>query len=551
MKRIVVLLLGAVCAGAQTPPPGVTALGSISGVVRAHGTDEPIADADVAARASGSPARPVQTKTDAQGRYTIRSLQPGAYTIYATVRPAEGPSIPTSAQRSVQVLPDQELTGMDIRVRLPGQIVGRVVDQNGEPLAGMTVVLVAREYSFGALRLVFAGAAASDDLGRYTIGRVTPGRAFLLMAAKWQLRLPAVSDAPENPDLRRPAPVPTYYQDSPTPEGGELLTLRVAERREGVDIRMRKARSFCIEGALSSPTGPSDLRFTIAPPSPHSGSSGDGASYMGQPGGKAGRDGRVRICDLPPGDYELEVAQWPAGGGFGGPDFMGVAKVTIAERDVSNVPISALPKLKVAGEVVWDGPPPEKPIEAELSIDLTSISRTIRPGAKAKIPGEFAFDDMVLDDYSMMFRGLSGSQYLKDVTYGGQSILNQTLRPGSAQVGAGLRVVVSPDGAFLTANVKSDDDKPNGNAYVIVFPADVASEANLAAFLVTGATNQDGVWKSPALAPGKYYVLASESPVDKSPESIGKLMRSRTRAKEVTLSPNATAAVTLDVKGIE
>lgn len=549
MKAILVLLAAA-CAAAQTPPATITARGEISGVVRAQGTDEPIPDADVSARTSGSGARPIQAKTDSQGRYTLRSLEPGSYTINTIVRPAEGPGFGASAQRTIEIQPDQVLTGMDIRVRMPGQITGRVLDQNGEPVAGMTVALVAREYSFGALRHVFANAATSDDLGHYTISRVTPGRAFLVMAARRQMRLPAISDAPDAPELRRPAPLPTYYPDSPNAEGGELLTLRVSERREGVDIRMRKARSFCIEGILSGPAGASDLRFTVVPPRPHSGMSGDGAMYMGQPGGKPGPDGRVRVCDLPPGDYELEVTQWPAGS-YGGPDFMGVAPVTIADRDVGNVRANAFPKLKVPGEVVWDGPPPDKPLEGELSISLTSISRTIRPAAKSKIPGEFAFDEMVFDDYSMMFRGLSGSQYLKDVTYGGHSILHKTLRPGSAAAGAGVRVVVAPDGGFLSAAVKGDEDKHIANARVLVFPTGVASEADLAAFLVMGTTNQNGAWKSPALAPGKYYVLASESPVDKSPESIGKLMRSRTRAKEVTLSPNGTATVTVDAKGVD
>jgi hypothetical protein len=545
MKTILGLLL-ALAAPAQTPPPAAAANASVSGVVRAQGSGDPIPDAEVSARASG---RPVQTKTDSQGRYALRSLEPGSYTVYATVRPADGPGFGASAQRSIELQPGQELTGMDIRVRMPGQIAGRVLDQNGEPLPNMTVALVAREYSFGALRHVFASAGISDDQGRYTLSRVTPGRAFLVVAMKRQMQIPAISDAPDDPDLRRPAPLPTWYPNSPDAQGAEALTLRTAERRDGVDIRVRKARSFCIEANLSGPAGSSDLRFTIAPPRPHSGASGDGAMYMGQPGGKTGPDGKLRICDLPPGDYDLEAAQWPTGG-LGGPDFLGVARVTISDRDVANVRVSALPKLTVLGEVVWDGPPPDKPLEAELSINLTSISRTIRPSAKSKIPGEFAFDDMVLDDYSMVFRGLSGSQYLKDVTYGGQSIKNRTLRPGAAPSGAGVRVIVAPDGAFLGATVKTADDQPAANVYVFVFPA-VSTEADLAGSLVTGATNQNGSWKSPALAPGKYYVLAGDSPINKSPESIDKLMRSRTRAKEVTLTPNGTGAVTLEVKGIE
>ena len=48
-----------------------------------------------------------------------------------------------------------------------------------------------------------------------------------------------------------------------------------------------------------------------------------------------------------------------------------------------------------------------------------------------------------------------------------------------------------------------------------------------------------------ALPPGKYYVLATDLPVDKSPECIGKLALSRSKAQEVDLGANGSAQVTL------
>jgi hypothetical protein len=47
------------------------------------------------------------------------------------------------------------------------------------------------------------------------------------------------------------------------------------------------------------------------------------------------------------------------------------------------------------------------------------------------------------------------------------------------------------------------------------------------------------------LAPGKYLVLATVAPVDATPESIGKLLRSRSHAQEVEIAANGTAQVTL------
>lgn len=529
--------------------PNEAARGSIAGVVRAAGTGTPIADAEVGARRPGG--QPVTGKSDSEGRYTLRLLEAGSYQVGATVRSSDGVRFGASASRPVTLQPGQELTGIDIRVPLPGQISGKVVDENGEPLANVYVMLVAREYFSGALRYVFASAGPTDDQGKYTVARVTPGRAFLLLAMKWQRSVPALSNAPDDPKLRRPVPAATYYPDSRTPEGGEALILRAGEHKEGVDIRMRKAASYCVEALVSGPQDTAGLNFSIALERPTSGTSGDGGMYMAMPGGKVGSDGKLRICELYPGEYRLEVSHYPPGRGFDGPDFMGVAPVPITDRDVAGVRVTALPKIPVPGEVVWDGTPPEKPLEAPLTIDLRSISRTIYPSAKSSIPGQFSFDGLVLDEYSMAFRGLAGGVYLKDVTYAGRSVLRQSLQVGSEQGDAGLRVLVARDGGFIAARVADKDGNPMGDTNVLLIPANAGSEAELAASMKSGTTDQNGRWTSPALAPGKYYALASQAAVDKSPESIGKLWLARTRAQEIDLQPHATAQVTLAVKGIE
>ena len=73
----------------------------------------------------------------------------------------------------------------------------------------------------------------------------------------------------------------------------------------------------------------------------------------------------------------------------------------------------------------------------------------------------------------------------------------------------------------------------------------------LAATLVSGQTDQLGMYTSHTLAPGKYYLAASEDAIDPTPESIGRLWRSRDRFKEVELAPKGTAQVSLEPVRIE
>jgi hypothetical protein len=78
-------------------------------------------------------------------------------------------------------------------------------------------------------------------------------------------------------------------------------------------------------------------------------------------------------------------------------------------------------------------------------------------------------------------------------------------------------------------------------------PASADSEAALASVMTWGNTDSYGAWTSEAIAPGKYYVIAGFLPVDRSPDSIGKLWRARTNteAEQIEVGPGATVRLGL------
>jgi hypothetical protein len=79
--------------------------------------------------------------------------------------------------------------------------------------------------------------------------------------------------------------------------------------------------------------------------------------------------------------------------------------------------------------------------------------------------------------------------------------------------------------------------------FIFIFPAGAASEAALAASLISGETDRLGYFYSRALAPGRYRVLASTTALDSSADSIGKLLRARSTAKEVEILPGGIVGV--------
>jgi hypothetical protein len=490
--------------------------------------------------------------TDQQGRYVIRDVAPGQIRISANAPDTSGRTgFGPYDTRQVTLAPGQELAGVDFRLVIQGQISGKVVDQNNEPVVGISVFLVAREYSYGALRAVFAGAGNTDDQGAYRLQRVPPGRAYAVIAKRSWRTLPAISDSPLDAALRLPAVVPTYYPNARSIDGAETVVLRPGEQREGVDIRLTRSAAFCLDGVLEGNSGPGALRFSIAETQPHSGRSGNGGFYTAAPGGTSGPDGKVRICDLHPGEYELSVAEFNPGGMSGATQF-GATIVTIGDRDVAGVRVGLRPRIPVSGEVVFDGVAPETPLTGKLRLAVEAITRTERGNTQVSIPGEFAFEGgLVMDAFGLDIGGVPAGVYVKDVTYGDQSILYQPLRVGSAMGNAGLRVILGRDGGSVGTRVADKDGNPVADCTVVILPATSPNEAVFAAAVKTGKTDQAGAWSSPTLAPGKYFVLAISEAVDRSPETTGKLWKARNRGEEVEIAPNGKVSATLSPKSLD
>lgn len=521
---------------------------SVTGVVRDKGTGKPLANYAVSTSINATwvndtivmsgETRQVSAITDEQGRYKLTDLPPGVYRIQAYDPTRMGA---WTARRVT--LAANDLNGIDFSVLVMGTISGRVVDENKEPVPGMSVFLISRQYYLGATGYFLKDMASTDDRGRYTLRSVPAGHPYLVMAEKRDRQIPVHSEAPLNPKLRKRAPMRTYYPNSPAKEGGAMLLLSSGDHREGVDIEIRKAPSYCIDGTLETPNGPKGLSFQVEAQQPSSGTSGDSGMFVVAPGAVAGPDGKFRVCDLTPGTYRLTAREMP------GPSNYAATQFTIVDEDLRNLKIVALPGMPLEGAVVWDGTPPEKPVTAKVSVWLEALLRAHYLGehtdARSEIPGTFSFPGLLLDDYRPRpFLNVPGL-YIKDVTYGGRSIRHEPLRLGSAMAGATLRIVVAHDGAKLIARVADKDGNPMPDIQVLVMPAEVTTEGMLSATMISGQTDQLGQYTSSTLAPGKYYVVATGESFEATPESVGRLWRSRNRFKEVELPPNGSTQLKL------
>lgn len=534
-----VLVLVALAAAAQdtstspTPPPR----GMIGGIVRDAATGTPMEG--VLLFASGTP-NSAQAKTDAEGRYAFRDLEPGQYLLGAYTRISWG-------TKSVTLRAGQELDSVEFRLVAYGVIAGTVFDEGKEPLPGIRMWLVHRQYMLGGLRYTLAGATTTDDKGEYRLTSAMADHAYLILAENRAGAIDANSNVPTDPKSRMPALSTTYSPDSTAPDGGQLVVLRAGETREGVDVRMARSPSYCIEGTLDA-AGAATF-FLVPKQFPTSGAGGfvGGISVSAPPpSGKTGPDGKLRVCGLRPGEYELTATNW-AGNSM---NRFAKMPVIIGDEDVRNIRLVAQSGVLLPGQVTWDGPSSGLTVESKVGIALAPLNRPSLGGeqlsTQSQVPGEFSYPGLLMDAYAVRVSGLPRNLYVKDITYAGRSVLLEPLQLGSAIGNAELRVIVARDGGFLSVRVNDRDGKPVPHPNVFVMPARAGSEAELASLISYGMADQNGRYESRALAPGKYFVLASSLPLDTSPETIGKLLRAKTRAKEVDIGASATAQVMVE-----
>ena len=552
MKRLAIATLVIVSAASQSVASAIAQTGSageqvvnakrsISGTVEYADTREPIANAQVFVSA---PDVQVSAETDILGRYTLEGLAPGEYRIFVYAKDG-GPPL---GFKDVVLSSDRDLTSVDLIIQRFGSIAGIVQDENGKPLSGMAVYLIASTYMYGALQRLQAGMAIMGPEGKYTIGYVRSGQNYYVLTQKWLETLRAVSTEPSDPRLRKPIPSPTYYGDSPSIEGALPVTINSGEQRENVNIRVPNTTSYCVDGVLGIKGAAGAIHFEIMDLQAPFELPGTEGMILRPPSGTTGPDGRIRVCDLHPGQYKITVTQEPHDT-HSSPAFFGSTEFSINDNDVNDVSVSAQPRLSLSGEVVWDHPSPiesfklQKFVELELrpvtwSEDLWEAEYP-RLRAKSPVPGAFSFTDILADDYAVFAQPLAAGAYIKDITYAGGSVLNRTLHLGSTSGDTRLVVTVADDCGVLAVRVLDNDGNPAPGSYVTVMPADSSPPALLAARMISSRANARGLFNSGCLAPGKYNVIATSAPTEPTPESIGRILKARSSSDEIDLSAHA------------
>lgn len=538
-----------VAAGKQKGPQGTLAVKVVE-----KGTKLPMEGALLSV--VGPNGSEIQTGTDNEGKFK-GNFAPGSYRLTVRRRIATGNvGMPAGKVASVK---DNEDTNVELEVPQTALAHGIVRDARGEPVGNVRITLLMRAYEVWSDHAIYQNTpmtAQTNDIGEYTIENVPAGLPFYVYAEPMPPESEPYADAPADPAQRRPINAATYYPAATDVGAAQTVTFSEGQQRDGLNITMARTTSYCVQDKVL-PQAPAGIPYTISVDvaEVNGGVFNDYGSYRSGRTIRLDDQGKARVCGLWPGSYRYNIQ--PQRRDQQGTAFVGSGEFEIKDRDLTRLVVNASTTFDTEGELVIEGPQPAESINTRFAVSMTGLTTTAGgAGAETGIPGTFTFQGLHPDRYALRVSPIPDGWYIKSIFYGKEDLAQRTARFVLDKPGTPLKVVMRTDGARFRIKVTNKDDEPLAGQSVLVVRAGLmTSPQRLVGTMMTGYSDARGeistftlVNQQPraVLAPGEYYVLATEIPVNQTAdvlESVWQLLRSD--ATRVTLKPSETGQVTV------
>jgi len=495
---------------------------SLSGVVRN-------ADGTALGGATISDGR-ATVEANADGTFTFSGLGPGDVTVTVT---GAGDANPVQFSKSFTLLPGQYITGVELVVPSWGSISGHVLDAGGNPMRGIGLELLGREYRGGVLQYAPRGTTVTDEHGAYKFPQASPAMSWIVSVT------PRIRLSPTLPTGgRRPtAPPVTYYPGTTDIEGALPMVLRPGEQVEGIDIKVTQSPTYCIGGAIQIGDTPGAEPFQIFQEDSHGfairevyTASSDGA-------------GKFLTCGMLSGSYRIVAGAKPVSGVY----HSAAARVVLRDGDdrTLRLVVQTIPAVKFSWELAGT---PKSRTPPPVAASLDGLLQPAMPSIQISGGQRYA----PLTDYVVTAAGLPLGYYVKDETVAGIRALRRPILPWmSVLTGAEIHFVVGSDGATVGGAVTDANGNPVADSKVLILPEDAVTPEELSVSMRVVAPDSHGQFISGTVAPGKYQVLATSSPVVPTPECMARILRARPGAQEADVGPGGTTSVKLNPVRLE
>ena len=226
----------------------------------ASDTNSPVRRAQVRATSPDTRSARLST-TDADGRFELKDLPAGRWTISATkggfVAQQFGQRHPFESVEPIE-LKDGQRFSANFTLSRGSVITGRVSDEFGDPITGARVQVLRSQMQQGRRRLApIASNAQTDDTGSFRVFGLAPGEYYV--AASLQA---APQDSSDNPVTY----APTYFPGTGNVTDAQRIPLTLGTEQSGINFVLQPVRAVRVSGTVVDSNGaPSQAILNLTP----------------------------------------------------------------------------------------------------------------------------------------------------------------------------------------------------------------------------------------------------------------------------------------------
>lgn len=478
----------------------VPAKGAIEGQVINLATGSPLKKVTVrlvglGARPAGGMPNMANKETDEQGRFAFTGLEAGRYNLSAErtgfLRQSYGGRKYATGGTPIPLGPEQQIRNIVFKLSPQSVIVGKVLDEDGDPAANVQVRALKYGYRGGKKQWSQVANGQTSDIGEYRIPNLDPGRYLVTTNARNPNNngMPTLSNEPlpDAPDMMYGA---TYYPSTLDSANAVPVDVGPGGEVRGIDIRLRKTRVFRIRGKVLNATGGRGMVMVMLSPK-------DGGPPV--PGASPARppENRFEIRGVPPGSYVVHAQL-----GNGNQGTVAFQEVQVGNGHVDNLMLTVAPGNDVQGTIKVEGA--TAPVSApNLSVFLrpsTPIGNA--PRGKAGDDLRFVLKSVAPLHYAISVSGLPEGCYVKSIRYGGQEVPDEGVDITSAGT---IDVTLSATAGEVDGAAVDKEGKPVPGAIVALVPKD-----GLPTTIQTRSADEKGAVTFKGMKPGEYRLIAWE-----------------------------------------
>lgn len=508
----------------QGPPAGAAGRGQRPARAQPTRVDAPrgtsILRGQIVAADNGSPIRRAQVRvsspdardgrvatTDAQGRFEIKELAAGRYTMSASkggfVSLQYGQRRPSESGTPIELGDGQTIDKLSIALPRGSVLGGRVTDEFGEPVANASVTAWRYAYAGGARRMTPAGQNArdtTDDQGHFRLFGLPPGEYYV--SATLRSVGPEVTD----PMGELSGYASTYFPGTTNVADASRITLAVAQENTGVNFGLIATKLVKVSGqVITSDGSPATNGMVVLLPANSNGRPGL-ALQQGGNGNRIDQTGTFRLTNVAPGRYQVQARS-------GGREFeLARLDLAVGTDDVDGLTLVTAPGAIINGTIVSDTGEPFDFKAAQLQIaarpaspDMTGIGAGLNG---SRVGDDWSFSLRNITDAVMVRATGPQGWALKSVFANGQDITDVPMEFPAGQTVGGVQIVLTKKISALSGQVTDSKGNPVLDATVVVFPSNEKLWTFQSRFIKAARPDQDGKYRVTGLPGESYLVMA-------------------------------------------